>query len=86
MNDVYVTNTWANPTPETGKAIPLPWTLDERGWCNEADEYENQPLIVRAVNHADKLAEALAGFLADGDHPEARQKGEAALAAYEADQ
>jgi hypothetical protein len=38
---------------------PAPWTLgvdgDEKGWCSEADLYENQRRIVACVN-------ALAGY------------------------
>ncbi len=70
---------------------PLPWRLNQSGWCNEAEVFENQPLIVRAVNHADKLAEALRETLSLLDDlglttSTTRDKAQAALDAWEADQ
>ncbi len=97
------------PTPAPNKAqpqqSPLPWkqVYDWCGLVTDADGMAvlqasepraNAALIVRAVNHADKLAEALRGILSVNLDKELKavigtspiNQGRAALAAYEAAQ
>ncbi len=103
------------PAPNKAQHSPLPWTLHrlddqwngEKRWSAGVNgprvyltcEEENAQLIVRAVNHADKLAEALRdcettpGALAERSHEYALRRlatitetARQALAAYEAAQ
>jgi len=38
------------PEVENRGHTPTPWELNVTGWCHEADIFENQSFIVRAVN------------------------------------
>ncbi len=95
------------PAPNKAQHSPLPWVhTHEDGCINDADgnliaseiRYDEGKLIVCAVNHADKLAEALRdcettpGALAERSHEYALRRlatitetARAALAAYESE-
>jgi hypothetical protein len=40
---------------DLSKLTPAPWTVDERGWCDDADYHENQEGIALMRNAADVM-------------------------------